>query len=144
TIEAARAGAAGKGFAVVAGEVKDLAQETARATGDIVRQIEAIQHDTDGAVEAIEEIGSIIGSINDYQTTIAAAVEEQAITTTTMSRGVDEAAAGSEQIAGSIGGVARSAGSSAVVVDEVQQQIGLLTQAATEIRQAVSGYVTAR
>ncbi|MCG2802687.1 MAG: hypothetical protein L6311_11420 [Cellulomonas sp.] len=61
-----------------------------------------------------------------------------------MSRGVDEAAAGSEQIAGSIGGVARSAGSSAVVVDEVQQQIGLLTQAATEIRQAVSGYVTAR
>ncbi|MCG2798910.1 MAG: methyl-accepting chemotaxis protein [Cellulomonas sp.] len=144
TIEAARAGEAGKGFAVVAGEVKELAQATARATGDIARQIEAIQHDTDGAVEAIEEIGSIIGSINDYQTSIAAAVEEQAATTTTMSRGVDEAAAGSEQIAGSIGGVARSAGSSAVVVGEVQQQIGLLTQAATEIRQAVSGYVTTR
>ncbi|WP_159810735.1 methyl-accepting chemotaxis protein [Cellulomonas citrea] len=144
TIEAARAGEAGKGFAVVAGEVKALAQETAQATGDIARQVEAIQLDTGGAVEAIEEIGSIIEAINDYQTTIAAAVEEQAATTTEMSRGVDEAAAGTEQIAGSIGGVARSAGSSAVVVDEVQQQIGMLTQAADEIRRSVSGYQTGR
>ena len=77
TIEAARAGEAGKGFAVVANEVKDLAQETAKATENISRMIEAIQGDTAGAVEAIGQISAVIGQINDYQTTIASAVEEQ-------------------------------------------------------------------
>ncbi|WP_240940810.1 methyl-accepting chemotaxis protein, partial [Planosporangium flavigriseum] len=80
TIEAARAGEAGKGFAVVASEVKDLAQETARATEDISRRVQAIQADTAGAVEAIAEISAIIGRINDYQLTIASAVEEQSAT----------------------------------------------------------------
>jgi len=81
TIEAARAGEAGKGFAVVANEVKDLAQETAKATEDISRRIEAIQEDTAGAVKAISQISSVVAKINDYQTTIAAAVEEPTATT---------------------------------------------------------------
>ena len=81
TIEAARAGDAGKGFAVVAGEVKDLAQETAKATEDIARRVEAIQADTTEAVAAIEEITAIIAQVNDYQLTIASAVEEQTATT---------------------------------------------------------------
>ncbi|MCL2092429.1 MAG: methyl-accepting chemotaxis protein, partial [Micrococcales bacterium] len=106
TIEAARAGDAGKGFAVVAGEVKDLAQETAKATEDIARRIEAIQSDTGGAVEAIGQISAIIDQINDYSATIAAAVEEQTVTTAEMSRNVTEAATGASQIAENMSTVA--------------------------------------
>jgi methyl-accepting chemotaxis protein len=109
TIEAARAGEAGKGFAVVATEVKELAQETARATEDIARRVEAIQGDTAGAVGAIAEITAIIGKINDYQLTIASAVEEQSATTGEMNRNVAEAATGAGEIAQNISQVATSA-----------------------------------
>jgi methyl-accepting chemotaxis protein len=109
TIEAARAGEAGKGFAVVANEVKELAQETARATEDIGRRVEAIQTDTAGAVNVIAEISMVIGQISDYTTTIAAAVEEQTATTNEMVRSVSEAATGSGQIAESMTAVADAA-----------------------------------
>ncbi|WP_235558644.1 methyl-accepting chemotaxis protein, partial [Nocardioides sp. Leaf285] len=109
TIEAARAGDAGKGFAVVANEVKELAKETARATEDIGRKIEAIQGDTTGAVTAIAEISEVIGRINDIQTTIASAVEEQTATTNEIARSVTEAAGGANGIADDIAQVASAA-----------------------------------
>jgi methyl-accepting chemotaxis protein len=109
TIEAARAGEAGKGFAVVANEVKELAKQTASATEDISQKIEAIQSDTRGAVAAIQQIGRIIGQINDFQNTIASAVEEQAATTNEIARNAAEAARGSQQISQNIGSVSDAA-----------------------------------
>ena len=109
TIEAARAGEAGKGFAVVANEVKELAKQTAAATEDISQKIEAIQNNTKGAVAAIQQIGKIIGQINDYQNTIASAVEEQAATTNEIARNAAEAARGSSQISSNIGAVSSTA-----------------------------------
>ena len=93
TIEAARAGEAGKGFAVVANEVKELAKQTAKATGDISSKIEAIQANTKGSVAAIATISTIINKINEISGSIAGAVEEQNATTSEIGRHV----AGMEQ-----------------------------------------------
>jgi methyl-accepting chemotaxis protein len=109
TIEAARAGEAGKGFAVVASEVKELAQEAAKASEDITRRIETIQNDADVAVAAIGEIAQTIAHISDFQTTIASAVEEQTSTTLDMARNVSHAAGGADEIAGAIADVAQAA-----------------------------------
>ncbi|WP_017933218.1 methyl-accepting chemotaxis protein [Nocardioides sp. Iso805N] len=109
TIEAARAGEAGKGFAVVANEVKELAGETAKATDEIGRLIEAIQRDSAGAATAISEVGEVINSIYEIQVTIAAAVEEQSATTSEISRSVTEAATGTNGIASDTASAAASA-----------------------------------
>jgi methyl-accepting chemotaxis protein len=140
TIEAARAGEAGKGFAVVAGEVKELAQETAKATEDISQRIDAIQTDTAAAITAIDQIGSVIGEINDTQTTIAGAVEQQSATTSEIGRNVTEAASGSTEIARNITGVATAAGATTSSAGDTQRAADDLARMADELRELVSHF----
>ncbi|MGY1857508.1 methyl-accepting chemotaxis protein [Modestobacter sp. SYSU DS0290] len=141
TIEAARAGELGKGFAVVATEVKELAQETARATEDIARRVEAIQADTAGAVGAIGEIGAVIAQINDFQATIAAAVEEQTATTNEMNRNVLEAASSSQSIASAISGLAAGTAETNQRVDETQRSAAELSRMSDELQSAVRRFI---
>ena len=140
TIEAARAGEAGKGFAVVAGEVKELAQETARATEDISRRVETIQADTHGAVEAIGQISAVIAEINDFQMTIASAVEEQTATTNEMNRNVLEAANGSEGIASNVAGIAAAAAETLSGVSSAQRSAGDLATMGAQLDEAVGRF----
>lgn len=135
TIEAARAGEAGKGFAVVANEVKELAKETAKATEDISQKIEAIQGDTKSAITAITEISELINRINDYQNTIASAVEEQTATTNEITRNVAEAAKGSTEIARNITGVALAAKSTTDGANDTQKASVELSKMAAALLQ---------
>jgi len=140
TIEAARAGEAGKGFAVVAGEVKDLARRTARSSDEISRKIGTIQADTEHAVEAIAQIVSVIGEINGIQSVIASSVEEQAATTSEISRSVTEAAAGSADIAANITGVAETARSTAQGATDTHQSAQELAELAGELLRLVGQF----
>jgi methyl-accepting chemotaxis protein len=137
TIEAARAGDAGKGFAVVASEVKDLSQETAKATEEISTRVRGIQHDTGGAVEAIEKITEIVERINTYSATIASAVEEQTATTTEIGRNVSEAAGGADDSAANIAAVATAAQDTNVGVGQSQQAAEELSRMSVDLRQIV-------
>ncbi|HVI10885.1 MAG TPA: methyl-accepting chemotaxis protein, partial [Candidatus Binatia bacterium] len=140
TIEAARAGEAGKGFAVVANEVKELAKETARATEDISRKIEAIQNDTKAAVEAIASISGVIRHIDGISTTIASAVEEQNATTNEMTRNVGEAATGSAEITHNISGVAEAAQGTSRGASDTQKAAQQLVQTSAELRRLVEQF----
>jgi methyl-accepting chemotaxis protein len=126
TIEAARAGEAGKGFAVVANEIKDLARQTAQATGEIKSRVEGIQSSTDGTVTEIGNITRVVNEVNEIVSTIATAVEEQSVTTNEIAGNVSQAAQGIDE-------VNENVAQSSSVSSEISQDIAEVTQAAGEI-----------
>ncbi|MFL9828181.1 methyl-accepting chemotaxis protein [Rhodoplanes sp. SY1] len=142
TIEAARAGEAGKGFAVVAQEVKALAAQTAKATGDIASQITGMQAATSESVTAIKEIGGTIGRIAEIASSIAAAIEEQGAATSEIARNVQQAARGTEEVARNIGNVEVGAGetgsASAQVLSAAQSLAGESNRLKAEVARFVS------
>ncbi len=121
TIEAARAGEAGKGFAVVANEIKELAKQTAEATGEIKAKIESIQSSTDDTVMEITEISKVINSVNEIVSTIAAAVEEQSVTATDISGNVNDAANGISEVNENVSQATAVAGEIARDITDVSQ-----------------------
>ena len=137
TIEAARAGDAGRGFAVVASEVKALAEQTAKATGDISQHIHGIQAATRESVGAIKEIGDTIGRMSEIASTIASAVEEQGAATREISRNVQQASSGTTQVSSNIVDVQRGAGetgsASSQVLSAAQSLSGESLRLKTEV-----------
>ncbi|QUS39408.1 methyl-accepting chemotaxis protein [Tardiphaga alba] len=143
TIEAARAGDAGKGFAVVASEVKALAEQTAKATGEISTQISGIQAATQESVGAIKEIGDTIGRMSEIASTIASAVEEQGAATQEISRNVQQAAQGTMQVSANITDVQRGASETGSASTQVLSAAQSLSSDSTRLKVEVSRFLNA-
>lgn len=142
TIEAARAGEAGRGFAVVAGEVKDLAQQTARATGQITGQIDAIQQSTRNAVATIGGIVTRIGEMKDIAAAIAAAVEQQSAATSEIASNVQQVAAGTKAVSANIAGVTGAAAETGAAADEMLSSSHRLAEETASLRDTVTGFLS--
>ena len=140
TIEAARAGDAGRGFAVVASEVKDLAQETAQATEDITNQIGVLLETSRNATSAIHRIGEVIGDLNGYSSSIAAAVEEQSTATGEIGRAIAEATVGSTSVSTSIGAVAEAAEATAAGAGASHEAAADLVAVSEDLSAAISRF----
>ena len=140
TIEAARAGDAGKGFAVVANEVKELARQTAAATEDISQKIDAIQHDTRSAMDAIAQISAVIDQISALQNTTASAVEEQTATTNEIARNASEVAKGGSEIARNVTSVSETARHTAQGAGNVLDSAKELARLAADLNRVVEQF----
>ena len=142
TIEAARAGDAGKGFAVVANEVKNLANQTGRATDEIGTQIIAVQDEIGRAVVAIKNIGDTIEQVRQISTGISTAVEEQGAATLEIARNVQQAAHGTREVSTSIGGVTQAAATTGAAAQQVLSSSNELTHHSERLRTELGNFLT--
>jgi methyl-accepting chemotaxis protein len=143
TIEAARAGDAGKGFAVVASEVKNLANQTGRATDEIAAQINSVQQVTQQVVAAIDAIFARINQMNEIATTIASAMQEQGAATQEISRNVQQAAQGTQEVANTIGGVNQAAAETGTAASQVLSSAQSMTQRSEELKSHIQQFIAA-
>jgi methyl-accepting chemotaxis protein len=141
TIEAARAGEAGRGFAVVASEVKALAEQTAKATGEIAQQVSGIQAATEESVGSIREISGTIERLSEISSTVAAAVEQQGAATQEISRNVQQAAHGTQRVSTNIGDVQRGASDTGSASSQVLSAARSLSADSNRLKQEVAKFL---